>query len=98
MSTPVPEATKPNTRSSNKKQQNTTVKPANNGASPTLQASRKRKSSLELNTDEPAAKKMADNQVLDTINGIKTSITAMEQQLKAAPTKADFSSLDQRSP
>ena len=36
---------------------------------------------------------MADNQtILDAINGIKTSVTAMEKQLKEAPTKNDLTS------
>ena len=35
---------------------------------------------------------MAENQLLEAINGIKTSVAAMENQMKAAPTKADLSS------
>lgn len=74
--------------SSNKKLANG---PANTGASsPVLPPSRKRKSSLDPLQDEPLAKKMADNQILESITGIKTSMVSMEQQLKAAPTKADF--------
>ena len=91
MSTPVLPTNKPITRSSNKKQQ--AGNRNSEGASPNLQSSRKRKGSLEPLQDEPAAKKMADNQLLEAINGIKTSVNAMEQQLKAAPTKADFASL-----
>ena len=36
---------------------------------------------------------MADAQILDAINGIKTSMAAMEQQLRAAPTKSDINAL-----
>ena len=36
---------------------------------------------------------MAENQILEAINGLKTSMTAMEQELRAAPTKTDFNSL-----
>ena len=36
---------------------------------------------------------MADNQILEAINGIKNSVTAMEQQLKSVPTKADMANI-----
>ena len=43
--------------------------------------------------EEPQAKKMADNQILEAINGIRNSVTAMEQQLKAVPTKTDMANI-----
>ena len=87
MSTPSSINTnKPTTRSSNKK------RPSNDGASPVL-LTRKRKSSAGSLQEEPLPKRMADNQILEAINGIKTSMSAMEQQLKAAPTKADFGAM-----
>ena len=43
--------------------------------------------------DEPRSKKMADNQILEAINGIKASVKSMEKQLKAAPTKEDIGSI-----
>ena len=43
--------------------------------------------------EEPQAKKMADNQILEAINGIKNSVAAMEQQLKAVPTKTDMANI-----
>ena len=90
MSTPSSGSSKPTTRSANKKGTSSTT---NLGASPALQ-SRKRKSSINDPGEEPLAKKMADNQtILDAINGIKTSVTAMEKQLKEAPTKNDLTSL-----
>ena len=36
---------------------------------------------------------MAEAQLLDAINGIKTSMSTMEQQLKVAPTKADLNNI-----
>ena len=91
MSMPLTQDNKPNTRSSSKK----TGAQANNlGASPILRGStRKRKSSCESAAEGPAAKKMAENQILEAINGIKTSMAAMENQLRAAPTKTDFNNL-----
>ena len=93
MSTPLPQTNKPTTRSANKKQNNTTD-PCGVGGSPVLQpAKRKCKSSVEVLQEEPLPKRMAENQILEAINGLKTSMTAMEQELRAAPTKTDFNSL-----
>ena len=52
-----------------------------------------RKSSVGDPQDEPKTKKMADNQILDAINGIRASVTAMEAQMRSAPTKADLGNI-----
>ena len=36
---------------------------------------------------------MADSQLMEAINGIKNSVSAMEQQLRTVPTKTDFNSI-----
>ena len=36
---------------------------------------------------------MADNQLLDAINGIKNSVTAMEHQMRNIPSKTDLNQL-----
>ena len=92
MSTPVStQVNKPTTRSANRK---ASTGSGGAGASPVFPSGpRKRKSSFEPLQDEPLPKKMADNQILDAINGIKSSMAAMEQQLRTAPTKADINGL-----
>ena len=84
MSTPGNAATKhakPTTRSANKRtaeaQKSTSL-----GASPTLNP-RKRKSSSCETLEEPLPKRMADNQILEAINGIKNTMA----------TKADMGSM-----
>ena len=52
----------------------------------------KRKGSTE-SLGEPKPKRMAENQILEAINGIKNSVAAMEQQLKTVPTKTDMANI-----
>ena len=93
MDTPSNRPNKPSTRSANKKAPHPDLKNAT-GASPVLPAvSRKRKSSIDKAPEEPLAKRMAENQLLEAINGIKTSVSAMEQQMRTVPSKADLGSL-----
>ena len=79
------------TRSSAKKLPHPTPNP-DNGASPALQ-NKKRKASEEKLGDEPKPKRMAENQILEAIKGIKTSVNSMEKQMKTFSTKADLDSL-----
>ena len=94
MSTPVNTKVKPTTRSSKKK---TTVEPEiktdNFGASPVLLANRKRKNSSADNIGEPCSKRMADNQILEAINGIQKSVNAMENQMRNVPSRDDLSAI-----
>ena len=112
MSTPVNQKSKPNTRSASKKQATAApganVQPnihkvaaevidlVDLGESPQLH-NRKRKVSAEKHTDEPAAKRMADNQILEAINGIKASMGSMEKQMRTFSTKADLNTMLHRS-
>ena len=90
MSTPSStHPSKPLTRNSNKKRPLST---SEEGATPVL-TTRKRKSSCRNTEEEPKSKKMVDAQILEAINGIKTSVAMLEQQLRAAPTKADLGAL-----
>ena len=104
---PPAQPSKPTTRSANRKQPSKTLSdkkasvPKNIvtseggsgdiGSSPQL-AGRKRKVTAE-HVDGPAAKKMADNQILEAINGIKTSVNSMNNQMKNFSTKADLSAM-----
>ena len=88
----APSNTKPITRSSRRKTEGGTVQ--NSGASPVLQpGGRKRKSSVHDQLEGPQAKRMADNQLLEAINGIKNSVAAMENQLRTVPTKSDLGAI-----
>ena len=95
MATPRGQANKPSTRSSSKKAEGNGIIGSPGDASPILQpASRKRKISVGQNLpEEPQLKRMADNQILEAINGIKTSVSAMEQQLKTVPSKSDLGAI-----
>ena len=90
MSTPTAGTKKPVTRSNKKITEAASTNAT--GSSPVL-TSRKRKPSVRDPTEESLPKKMADNQILEAINGIKASVTAMEKQLKAAPTKEDIGAI-----
>ena len=91
MSTPSSDPSKPNTRSSKRKTEG--KRDSLTGASPILPAvGRKRKNSAEL-LEGPQAKRMAENQLLEAINGIKTSVAAMENQLRTVPTKNDLGAI-----
>ena len=96
MSTPTGSKTKPTTRSSRKKTCGdgpvvTSLHVC--GSSPVLKSARKRKSSAADTTGEPASKRMAENQLLEAINGIRTSVNAMEAQMKNVPSKADLAGI-----
>lgn len=60
-------------------------------ASPVLRG-RKRKNSAETQ-DQPLAKKMAEGQILEAINSIKTGMAAVQNQLKLCATSKDLDKL-----
>ena len=94
MSTPVDLKSKPITRNSRKRTSEDQRKPLEElGASPTLQQTRKRKNSSKSTQGEPLSKKMAENQLLEAINGIRASVDAMEGQMRNAPSKEDMGSI-----
>ena len=61
------------------------------GSSPVLRG-RKRKSSAAT-PDQPLAKKMAEGQILEAINNIKTGMDAVQDQLKSCATSKDLDKL-----
>ena len=89
----TPHSTGPKTRSTTKKTENPSLYPQSPGASPALGTSRKRRNSVELPLYEPPAKRMADSQLMEAINGIKNSVSAMEQQMRNVPSKADLNTI-----
>ena len=96
MSTPTGARTKPPTRSAKKRATEAVQAIAGQletGSSPVIKTARKRKNSAAENPGEPASKRMADSQILEAINGIKTSVAAMEAQMKTAPTKDDLAGI-----
>lgn len=83
MSAPVNSNTKPATRSSVKKNTSLKKQTEDNSSSPVLLSKRKRRSSASDPSDEPLPKRMADNQILDAINGLKNTMA----------TKADLNTI-----
>ena len=86
MDTPSNAPRKPNTRSHNKKKQ-PTPGPAESSVidlanSPVLRSRR-----------NPAAKKMAEDKILDAIKVVSTSVTAIEKRMGSFSTKTDINNM-----
>lgn len=96
MATPGTHTKKPITRSSTKNPEEPRARRSSVGSSPVLAASSKKRklpADQDPSVEEPLAKRMADNQLLEAINGIKNSVAAMEQQMRSVPSKADLGAL-----
>ena len=62
--------------------------------SPVLRGRKRRKSGgPQEDLDDPAARKMAEDKILDAIKGVSASITAMEARMKTFSTKADLNNM-----
>ena len=86
---------RPVTRSANKKTSSTDPIIDLSG-SPVLRGKKRKSSTVttaESEGDEPAAKRMAEDKILDAIKVVNNSVNAMESRMKSFATRADLSNL-----
>ena len=81
---------RPLTRSSKKKP--TAAEVVDISGSPVLRG-KKRRNTNTSNPDEPVPKKMAEDKILDAIQAVSNSVSAMECRMKSFSTKEDITNM-----